>query len=153
MIMNRKLFFKGLLIPVVLMLFSFRGEKDALNKKIFTASVTEIRDGKPKSGKPGEDEIEFKDGKVFSTFCFDKLEWKWIKYNIVTDTTFIEEDSTETRKFVVEASSTNEKDETLYMNFVITNYEIEGSYKLTKRDIPKKLFEFQGREKVKKSKK
>ena len=130
-------------------LFSFKGDKDALNKKIYTVQVDEIKDGKPKGKKPAEDEIEFKDGKVFSNVAFEKHEFKWIKYKITKDSTY--EDEGEQKHLIeAEASATNDKDETMLMSFKVDQFDIEGSYKLTKHDVPKKLYEFTGKEKVKK---
>jgi hypothetical protein len=130
-------------------LFSFKGDKDALNKKIYTVQVDEIKDGKPKGKKPAEDEVEFKDGKVFSNLIFEKHEFKWIKYKILKDSTY--EDEGEQKHLIeAEAMGTNEKDETMVMSFKVDQFDIEGSYKLTKHDVPKKLYEFVGKEKVKK---
>lgn len=130
-------------------LFSFKGDKDALNKKTYTLQVNEMKDGQPKGKKPMEDEIEFKDGKVFSNVAFDKHEFKWLKYKITKDSTYDDEGE---QKRIIEASAmaTNEKDETMTMYFKIDQYDIEGSFKLTKHDVPKKLYEFTGKEKVKK---
>jgi hypothetical protein len=37
-----------------------------------------------------EDEFEFKAGKgLFSNFLFEKLEYKWIKYEITKDSTWV----------------------------------------------------------------
>ena len=92
--------------------------------------------------------MEFKDGKVFSTFLFDKLEYKWIRYDIKKDTTYMDEE-TEVHYWEVLASHTNEKDETIVMTFKVTDWEIEGSYKLTKKDKTKKYYELTGKERIK----
>ena len=44
--------------------------------------MTEVKENSP--GKKGvEDEIEFKAGKgMFSNFLYEKLEYKWIKYEV-----------------------------------------------------------------------
>jgi hypothetical protein len=131
---------------------SFKGDKDALHKKKFTIQINEFRDGKPGTKKPVEDEIEFKDGKLFSMFAFDKMQFKWMRYTLKTDSTYTE-DEIEKKYYVVECSSTNEKDETLYIDIKIDNYEMEGSMKLTKNDKPKKYFEFSGKEQAGKEKK
>lgn len=134
---------------LTLSLFSFKGDKDALNKKIYTLQVNEMKDGQPKSKKPAEDELEFKDGKVFSNILFEKHEFKWIKYKITKDSTY--EDEGEQKKWIeAEASSTNERDETIIMNIKVDNYDVDGTYKLTKHDVPKKLYNFIGKEKAKK---
>ena len=148
-----KITFRGLLLLTLFFAMqAFKGDKDALHKKIFITQVTEFRDGKPNSKKPIEDELEFKDGKLFSNYIFDKMEFKWIRYNLKTDSTYVE-DEIEKKYFIVEASSTNEKDETLYLDIKIDNYEVEGTIKLTKGDKPKKYMEFTGKEKPGKEKK
>ena len=134
---------------LALSLFSCKGDKDALNKKIYTLQVNEMKDGQPKSKKPAEDELEFKDGKVFSNVLFEKHEFKWIKYKITKDSTY--EDEGEQKKLIeAEASSTNDRDETIVINIKVDNYDVDGTFKLTKHDVPKKLYNFIGKEKVKK---
>jgi|ERR1035437_6782107 hypothetical protein len=141
----------GLLIAT-LTLVSFKIDKDPLHKRKFKAQVTEIKDGKPKNGKPIEDEIEFKNGKVYSTVCWDKMEFQDIKYEITKDSTYTDEGE-EKRYYEIVASTANEKKETLTMNFTIDGYSIEGTYKLTKKDVIKKMFTTIGTEKVKNPKK
>lgn len=129
--------------------FSFKGDKDALNKKIYTLQVDEMRDGKPKGKKPAEDELEFKDGKVFSNIAFEKHGFKWMKYKVTKDSTY--DDEGEQKQWIeAESMATNDLDETMIINVKVDQYDISGTYKLTKRDIPKKLYEFVGKEKVKK---
>ena len=130
-------------------MFSFKGDKDALNKKVYTLQVNEMKDGQAKNKKPLIDELEFKDGKVFSNIVFDKHQFKWIKYSITKDSTYEEEGE---QKHLIEASasSTNETNETLEITVSVTGEDIEGSYKLTKKEIQKKLYEFTGKEKSKK---
>ncbi len=151
MIIRKKL--PGLLALIFVLYISsafiWKKEKDPLHKKIFITQVTEFRDGKPKP-KSEEDELEFKDGKLFSTFAEKKLSFgKWMKYEIKKDSTYNDE-GMEKRYFEVVSIVTNENDETLYINLKIDDYDIEGTMKLTKSDKPKKYFEFAGKEKVKK---
>jgi hypothetical protein len=112
-------------------LFSFKGDKDALDKKIYTIQVDEMKDGKPKGKKPAEDELEFKDGKAFSNIAFEKHAFKWMKYKITKDSTY--DDEGEQKRWIE-----------------VDAYDISGTFKLTKHDVPKKLYEFVGKEKVKK---
>lgn len=130
-------------------LFSFKGDKDPLNKKIYVLQVNEMKDGQAKNKKPIEDELEFKNGEVFSNIAYDKHEYKWMKYKITKDSTYEEEGE---QKHYIEASAmaTNDKDETFTINVRVDNFDIEGSYKITKKDVQKKLYEFTGKEKVKK---
>ena len=133
------------------MLVSFKGDKDPLHKRKFTVQITEIKDGKPKTGKPLEDEIEFKDGRVFSTAMFDKHEIKWVKCVLTKDSTYTDEGE-EKHLYEAEAITTNDNIETLTMNFHIDGFDIEGTFKLTKKDALKKMYTFTGKEKVKNKK-
>ena len=149
--MNVKIIFGTCLVVTTLALVSFKIEKDALHKRKFTAQATEIKDGKPKGGKPIEDEIEFKNGKVYSLACWDKMEFQEVQYEITKDSTYTDEGE-DKHYYEVLAKTTNEKKETLTMNFTINGYDIEATYKLTKKDLVKKMFTSVGTEKVKKKK-
>lgn len=128
-----------------------KGEpKDSLDKRIFTVTMTEIKEGSPPK-KGVEDEIEFKAGKgMFSTFLFDKLEYKWVKYEITKDSVYTDEEQNESRWVEAEVSTTDENDQTMIMKCVVDNYDISGEVKITKKDKLKKRFEFSGKEKAKK---
>ena len=130
-------------------LLSFKGDKDALNKKIYTLQVNEMKDGQPKSKKPMEDELEFKDGKVISNILIDKHNFKWIKYTISKDSTY-EEEGEQKHAIEASASSTNDLNETIEIAVKVDGFDIEGSYKLSKKAVQKKLYEFTGKEKTKK---
>lgn len=128
-----------------------KGEpKDSLDKRIFKVTMTEIKEGSPPK-KGVEDEIEFKAGKgMFSTFLFDKLEYKWLKYEITKDSAYTDEEQNESRWIEAEVSTTDENDQTMIMKCVVDNYDISGEVKITKKDKLKKRFEFSGKEKAKK---
>ena len=130
---------------------AFKGEpKDGLDKRIFIVNMTEIKDGAA-SKKATQDEIEFKAGKgMFSQFLFDKLEYKWIKYEVTKDSTYTDEDNNENHWTEAEISTTDETDQTMIMKCVVDNYDISGDIKITKKDKLKKRFEFSGKEKPKK---
>lgn len=139
-------------LVVSLAFTNYKGDKDPLHKKKFTGQATEIRDGKPYSKKPLPDEIEFKNGKVYSSLVWDKMEFQDVKYAINKDSTYNDEGE-EKRYFEVEAITTNEKNETVNMTFVINGYDIEATYKLIKKEVVKKMFTSTGKEKVKEKKK
>ena len=42
------------------------------------------------------------------------------------------------------------KDETIVISIKVDNFDVDGSYKLTKHDVPKKQYDFIGKEKAKK---
>ncbi|MBS1647168.1 MAG: hypothetical protein JST67_07500 [Bacteroidetes bacterium] len=128
---------------------AFKGDKDALDKKIYTLQVNEIKNGQAKNKKPFDDELEFKDGKLISTFLIAKHEFKWIKYKVTKDSTYDDEGTTK-RWIEAQGMFTNDADETMTVTLKVDEYDIDGSYNLTKKDIPKKLYEFIGKEKVKK---
>ena len=53
------------------------------------------------------DKLEFKEGKLFSDYLYDKFGYKWIRYRINKDSIFTDSTDTEVRLLVVEASATN----------------------------------------------
>jgi hypothetical protein len=124
-------------------------EKDALEKRVFKTTMVEMKEGQPPK-KGVEDEIEFKGGKLFSNVLFEKLEYKWVKYEIKKDSSFTDEDAADVQWIEGEASTTNSEDQTMVMTFKVENYDIEGTVKITKNDKLKKQFEFSGKEKPKK---
>jgi len=54
---------------------------------------------------------------------------------------------------VIEATTTDEANTTLAINLTIEDWDIEGTFKITKNDKPKKFYEVVGREKGGKPKK
>lgn len=128
---------------------TFKGDKDPLHKKKFIGQATEIKDGKPSTKKPVADEIEFKNGKVYSSFVWDKMEFQDVKYAINKDSTFTDEAGDELHYMEVEAITSNDKNETINMTFTINGYDLEGTYKLVKKEVVKKMFTTTAKEKVK----
>lgn len=149
----KKLFLPVALITIGLLTINamFKGDpKDALDKRVFMVNLTEIKEGAPPK-KSIPDEIEFRAGKgMFSNYLFEKMEFKWIKYEIKKDSTFVDETETEVNYVEAEITTTNDKDETLMMNVTVEDYDIKGEIKITKKDKLKKRFEFSGKEKPKK---
>ncbi len=132
---------------------TFKGEKDPLHKRTFNIGITEIK-GEVAAKKSIKDEITFKDGKLFSDYLNSKFQYKWIKYRINKDSIYIDSEiDTEIRMLEVEASTTDETGNTMMINFIVENWDIEGTFKLTKNDKPKKFFDFTGFEKGGKPKK
>lgn len=130
---------------------AYKGDpKDALDKRIFKVTMTEVKEGAaPKKGV--EDEIEFKAGKgMFSLFLEEKMEYKWIKYEVKKDSTFTDEEQNEVHWVEGEVSTTDKTDQTMLMTFTIEDYDINGVIKITKKDKLKKKYEFSGKEKPKK---
>lgn len=149
---------KKLFLPIALLSIGlstinavFKGEpKDALDKRIFLVNLTEIKEGAPPK-KSIPDEIEFRAGKgMFSNYLYEKMEFKWIKYEIKKDSTFVDETESEVNYVEATITTTNDKDETLMMNVTVEDFDIKGEIKITKKDKLKKRFEFSGKEKPKK---
>jgi hypothetical protein len=129
-----------------------KGDKDPLHKRIFNISVTEVKADVP-AKKSIMDKLEFKDGKLFSDFLYDKFQYKWMKYRINKDSIFTDETETEVRQLDVECTVTDDKNQTIAMTFTVLEWDIRGVIKLTKNDKPKKYYDFAGTEKGGKPKK
>ncbi len=143
-----------LFIGVVLFLFInavIIKEKDPLNKRIFETKLLEIKEGQTNI-KPKADELEFKDGKVFSNVLNEKLSYKWMKYTINKDSTFIDSKEKENQYFEVQVDYVDENDQTMVMICKIDNETITGEIKISKKEKLKKKFTFNGTEKLKKGK-
>jgi hypothetical protein len=151
---------KVLLKVSLLVLFSFCSfitiaqtkEKDPLHKRIFNLSLNEVKDGVPQK-KLLQDKLEFKNGKLYSDYVSEKFGFKWIKYRIEKDSIYTDSTDTEVRYLQVEATATDESNQTIMMSFVTVEWDIEGTIKITKNDKLKKHFEMTGREKGGKPKK
>jgi len=146
--MSTKSALKLVLIPVILLVFVNIGfkEKDPLGKRKYDLTFIEVKDGK-NAPKGTTDELEFKDGKLFSNFLFDKFQYKWMKYKVTKDSAYIDETETEIDYLEVECSYTDDADQTMTMTCIIDNYDIEGEVKITKKDKLKKMFVYNGKEK------
>lgn len=143
----------GVLSVIVLMaVLAFKGEKDSLHKRTFNIMLDESRDGVP-GKKAIADKMTFKDGKLFSDYLFDKFGYKWMRYRINKDSIFTDSTDTEVRMLEVESSATNEDNQTVMINFITQEWDIDGTIKITKNDKIKKYFDFVGREKGGKPKK
>jgi hypothetical protein len=136
----------------VLGLLAFKGEKDPLHKRIFNISLTEVKDGVP-AKKVISDQMDFKDGKLFSGFLEEKFGYKWIRYRINKDSIFTDSTDTEVRLLKIDASATNEDNQTVIISFDQQEWDLDGTIKITKNDKVKKYYDMVGREKGGKPKK
>jgi hypothetical protein len=137
---------------LLIFLFAFKSEKDPLHKRIFHVSLTEVKDGTP-AKKSILDKFEFKDGKLFSDYFYDKFQYKWIRYRINKDSVFTDSTDTEVRLLEIEGSFTDEANQTVMMNFSIQEWDLDGTIKITKNDKIKKYYDIVGFEKGGKPKK
>jgi hypothetical protein len=141
------------LIAIVAIFFAFKAEHDYLHKRTFNISLDEIRDSVSVKKKPVKDQMVFKNGKLFSDYLNEKFGFSWIRYRINKDSVYTDSTDTEVRMLVVEASATDETNQTVMINFVAQEWDIDGEIKITKNDKLKKYFEMVGREKGGKPKK
>jgi hypothetical protein len=127
-------------------------EIDPLNKRKFTVLLDEIKNGE--SVKKGiADLFYFKAGRFFSDYLYDKYQYKWIRYRINKDSIFTDSTDTEVRYLEIEASITDESNQTAILNFVIQEWDLDGTLKITRNDKIKRYFDVVGREKGGKPKK
>ncbi|WP_317897558.1 hypothetical protein [Aurantibacillus circumpalustris] len=146
--------FKAVVACVVLFmaLMAFKGEKDSLHKRTFNIMLDQMKDSV--AAKKGiQDKMTFKDGKLFSDYLFSKFGYKWMRYRINKDSIYTDSTDTEVRLLEVESSATNEDNQTVTINFVSIEWDLDGTIKITKNDKLKKYFDFVGREKGGKPKK
>lgn len=144
--------FSILALFTCLALLSFKEEKDPLHKRVFHISLGESKDGVP--GKKNiQDKWFFKDGKMYSEFLDKKFNFKWFRYRINKDSVFVDSTDTEVRMLDVEASTTDENNQTVIVTFIQQEWDIDGVVKITKADKLKRYFDFVGFEKGGKPKK
>lgn len=134
----------AVLILTLTAFLAFKGEKDKLHKRNFTIDLSE-----PKKPKTTPDELQFKDRKIWcGDVVSEKLELKFIRYELVKDSTYMDEE-TEVEYIEVVATTEMEKGESFEFKCVINNYEIEGGMRHLKNGKDKKTWSFTGKEKVK----
>lgn len=125
-----------------------RKEKDNLNNKVYTVTMTEAKKG-GKSGKPIKDELEFRSSKVKSKTVMDQFGFGQIKYELEKDSTYTMEAGDSETTYIEFVAEAKDKDEnTVKMTGTVDGYGIEGSVELIdKKDKVKKHFDFVGAEK------
>lgn len=140
------------LLGTALVHLSFISEEDPLHKRVFTISLSETRNGVV-AKKVIMDRIEFKHGKLKTDFLQKKFGYKWIRYHINKDSVYIDSTDTEVRLLEVEATATDERNQTVFVNFVTCEWDLDGTIKITRNDRLKKYYDMAGREKGGKPKK
>ncbi|WP_317899813.1 hypothetical protein [Aurantibacillus circumpalustris] len=145
--------FKGtFFFALTLLLLSFKDEKDSLHGRAFNTSMSETKNGIVKR-KVIADHIYFKNGKLKSDFLRKKFGFKWIRYRINKDSMYVDSTGVDVRLLVVEASATDETNQTVMMNFTTLEWDIDGEIKITKNDRLRHKYALAGREKLGKPKK
>ncbi len=126
---------------------AYKAEKDPLHKRVFNLMISEVKEGTAPAKKPVTDKLSFKDGKLFSDFLYDKFQYKWLKYRINKDSIYTDSTDTEVRLLEIESTTTDEANQTVIINFVVQEWDLDGTIKITKNDKLKKAFDITGREK------
>jgi hypothetical protein len=125
---------------------------DPLHKRVFRTSLSETKNGVV-AKKVIASEITFKNGSLFSEFLYEKFGYKWLRYRVSKDTTFTDQTGTEVRLIDIESVITDENNQTIYLNLETSEWDIDGTIKITKNDKLKKYYDVAGREKGGKPKK
>ncbi|MCU0359689.1 MAG: hypothetical protein MUF75_03050 [Bacteroidia bacterium] len=146
----RRIHVKSVLFLFLFVLMAFNTllsqEIDPLNKRKFNVMLGEVKNGEPVK-KGVADLFYFKAGRFFSDYLYDKYQYKWIRYRINKDSIFTDSTDTEVRYLEIEASITDDANQTAILNFVIQEWDLDGTLKITKNDKIKRYFEVVGREK------
>lgn len=141
-----------LLCGLVFIMFGFKDEHDSLHKRTFNIGLSETKNGVV-AKKVIMDKLYFKNGKLFSDFLYDKFGYKWIRYRINKDSIFTDSTDTEVRFLLVEASVTDDNNQTVQLDFTTQEWDLDGTIKITRNDKLKKYYDMAGREKGGKPKK
>ena len=123
-----------------------RKSGDPLNNRSFTISMDEIKYGQAAS-KLVDDKIRFKKGRMYSDYIFKKFGYAWVRYRITTDTTFIDSTGAEVRQIAIQGNETNKVNQTYLFELLTQEWDVEGTMRITLNDMPKKYYDFVGREK------
>ena len=135
-----------LLTLASLFFFGFKDDHDALHKRTFNTSLSETKNGLV-AKKVIADKLYFKNGKLFSDFLNHKFGYKWIRYRINKDSVYTDSTDTEVRLLLVEASATDENNQTVSIDFLTQEWDLDGTIKITKNNKPKRYYDLAGREK------
>jgi hypothetical protein len=128
------------------------GEDDPLHKRKFTTGLTEIKNGSV-ARKVISDVIYFRNGKMYTDFLNRKFGYSWIRYRINKDSVYTDHTDTEVRLLEIEASATDEKNQTVYFDLTVLEWDIDGVMKITRNDKIRRYYDLAGREKGGKPKK
>jgi hypothetical protein len=139
--MNKKILFFTI-IALVSSAFSF---KDKLEGKSYRIIINEKK-GDVYSEKSFQHIIEFEKGKLYcDAWLYEKFAYKELVYKIIKDTSYIEEDDS-VNLVTIYLKGKNDMDEDLKGSITFTNSDCEGAFKIFRKDVLKKVFEFSGSE-------
>ena len=129
--------------------FVLKGDTSSLEGKKYKLTITEQKSGK--SGKPTQDDCEFKSSKFGCKFFQSNAGAGEIPIDLDKDSTY-SEDGSDVQMLYVEFSGerTNNQQETVKVTGTIDGYQIEGSVEISKKEKVKKHWDFVGNQKDKK---
>lgn len=149
---NKKYLVQSFILITMILLFNFKDEHDSLHNRTFTIALSETRNGVVKK-KVIMDKFYFKNGKMRSDFLKEKFDYNWIRYRINKDSIYTDETNTQVRLLEIEASYTDEMDQTVNITFNTLEWDLDGVMKITKHDKLKRYYDVSGRQKLTKPKK
>ncbi len=145
-----KIFFKPFVILIFCIICSSftksSQSSDGLDKRLFKVTFSELKVAGPPSNKSFVSDLEFKINKgVRSDYMNDNTKLSWVKYEILKDSSAVDEYENENRFIECKATTTIDGLEYTY-KISIENTEIEGTVTINKGDKLKKQFDFFGKE-------
>lgn len=130
---------------IALCFLSFKDDPDPLYKRAFNISLSETKNGVV-AKKVINNKITFKNGRLYCDFLHKKFGFKYIRYRINKDSMYVDFTDTEVRLLEVEASATDKKNQTVFLNFSVIEWDIDGVIKITRNDKLRKYYDLSGRE-------
>jgi hypothetical protein len=138
----RSKLFSILLLALALSAFT---SKDKLEGKSYRIIINEKK-GDVYSDKSFQHIIEFEKSKLYcDAWLYEKFAYKELDYKIVKDTSYMEDDEP-INLFTIDLKGKNNLDEDLKGSITFTNSDCEGVFKIFRKDMLKKVFEFSGSE-------
>ena len=117
-----------------------------LEGKKYATQFYEIKPSGRSKAMPSE--FYFKAGKMYADIMEEKIMYPPVNYKVILDSVYTE-DGDQIQMIVAEVIY-EEDNSTYKAEFTITNFAIEGTFKVLKGTVEKKKFEFDGEEKRKK---
>jgi hypothetical protein len=143
-----KRYFSLFTVAGLFMLFcsvALPGDTETIEGKAYKVTMTESKKG-GKSGKPEQDVLGIKNGKLRSKLLGREMGADAISIELTVDSVY-RDDGYEILYVEFEGTATNKLEETVEVKGTIDGYGIEGSAELSKKGKVKRHFDFVGSEK------
>jgi hypothetical protein len=130
-------------LSVCLIIVSLFTPKDKLDGKSFRIIINEKK-GATYSDKSFQHVLDFEKGKLYcDSWLYEKFMYNELDYKIISDSTYVE-DGDSINVFTIDIKAKNSLDEDLKGNITFTNSDCDGYFKIFKKDVIKRVFEFSG---------